>query len=135
MAQQFKAAIAILRRKQVEARTGLSRSSIYKKVSEREFPEPVQLGARAVGWIESEVEAWLLAQVEKSRKVPDVVPPASAPPSETAKPRLPSRSSASKTLTKPLHPPKHRPSLPTSATGSALRSSIGLSNKGGRRDE
>jgi prophage regulatory protein len=69
--------ITILRRKQVEARTGLSRSAIYgklrrnpKRPSEYDptFPRPVSLGARAVGWIESELEAWLAAQVEKSRK-------------------------------------------------------------------
>ncbi|WON72878.1 AlpA family transcriptional regulator [Nitrosospira sp. Is2] len=69
MAQQYRTALAILRRKQVEARTGLSRSSIYFKVSAGTFPQPVRLGIRTVGWIESEIEAWLLAQIEKSRKV------------------------------------------------------------------
>jgi prophage regulatory protein len=52
----------------VKELTGLSRSTIYLRVSKNEFPSPISLGARAVGWIESEIEAWLSAQVEKSRK-------------------------------------------------------------------
>jgi prophage regulatory protein len=68
MAQQIQTALSILRRKQVEVRTGLSRSSLYQKISEGGFPKQVHLGARAVGWLESEIDAWLLAQVEKSRK-------------------------------------------------------------------
>jgi prophage regulatory protein len=57
----------ILRRKQVEARTGLSRSSIYRLMDEEKFPRPVTLGAHAVGWIESEIEAWLAEKVQASR--------------------------------------------------------------------
>lgn len=69
--------VTILRRKQVEARTGLSRSSIYARIRpnpnrpgdyDPTFPKPVSLGAKAVGWIEAEVDAWLTAQVEKSRQ-------------------------------------------------------------------
>lgn len=69
---------SILRRKQVEARTGLSRSTIYarmrfnpKRPSEYDptFPKPVSVGAKAVGWIESEIDAWLTAQIRKSREV------------------------------------------------------------------
>lgn len=59
----------MLRLPAVKARTGLSRSTIYLKISRRDFPVPVRLGARAVGWVEAEVEAWLSAQIEKSRKV------------------------------------------------------------------
>ena len=50
---------AILRLPVVKARTGLSRSSIYLRVSDGTFPKPVSLGGRAVGWIESEVQQWL----------------------------------------------------------------------------
>ena len=48
----------------VKARTGLSRSTIYLRVSRGAFPTPVSLGRRAVGWIEAEVNAWLAAQIE-----------------------------------------------------------------------
>lgn len=59
---------SILRRKQVEARTGLSRSTIYVRIKEGSFPEPINLGARAVGWLESEIEEWLDHQIKRSRK-------------------------------------------------------------------
>jgi prophage regulatory protein len=58
----------ILRRTQVSHRTKLSRSNIYLKMSRGEFPTPVSLGARAVGWLESEVEAWLQARIAASRE-------------------------------------------------------------------
>lgn len=58
----------ILRLPAVKARTGLSRSTIYLRVSEGRFPSPVSLGGRAVGWIETEVNDWLAARIEASRK-------------------------------------------------------------------
>ena len=48
-----------LRLPTVKARTGLSRSTIYLRISENLFPKPVSLGGRAVGWIESEIDDWL----------------------------------------------------------------------------
>jgi prophage regulatory protein len=77
MAAQIQSALTILRRKQVEARTGLSRSSIYARLRQNprrpgdydpSFPKPISVGAKAVGWIEAEIDAWLAAQVEKRRK-------------------------------------------------------------------
>lgn len=68
MAAQIQTAPTIIRRKQVEARVGLSRSTIYDKVKAGEFPAPISLGAKAVGWIESEINAWLNARIEQSRK-------------------------------------------------------------------
>jgi prophage regulatory protein len=58
----------ILRLPAVKARTGLSRSTIYLRISEGRFPTPVSLGGRAVGWIEAEVNEWLNQQIEASRK-------------------------------------------------------------------
>ena len=62
--------LSILRRHEVEARTGLSRSTIYLRCSQAQgtFPRPISLGGRAVGWIEDEVENWLQEQVASSRK-------------------------------------------------------------------
>ncbi len=58
----------ILRLPEVKARTGLSRSTIYLKVSEESFPAPVSLGGkRAVGWIETEVQGWIEQQIKLSR--------------------------------------------------------------------
>ena len=67
MTAQIQTALAILRRRQVEARTGLSRSTIYAGVAAGTFPKPVQLGAQSVGWLASEVDAWLRQRVAFSR--------------------------------------------------------------------
>ena len=63
MAQQLQAALTILRRKQVEARTGYSRSTIYLRISQGLFIKPVSLGARAVGFPAGEVEALNAARI------------------------------------------------------------------------
>lgn len=68
MAAQIQTALTILRRRQVEARTGLSRSTIYERIKAGTFPAPISLGEKAVGWIEAEIDVWLNAQIEKSRK-------------------------------------------------------------------
>lgn len=49
----------LLRRPEVEARTGLSRSTIYQWMKDGRFPKPVRLGERIVAWRESDVTAWL----------------------------------------------------------------------------
>jgi prophage regulatory protein len=58
---------SILRLPAVTARTGLSRSTIYLRISEGSFPKPINLGSRAVGWLESEVNDWLNQQIAASR--------------------------------------------------------------------
>ena len=58
----------ILRLPAVKARTGLSRSTIYLRISEGSFPAPVSLGSRAVGWIEAEVQGWLENRIQASRQ-------------------------------------------------------------------
>lgn len=54
--------IRMLRRPEVEARCGLSRSTIYAKMADGTFPTSIKLGVRAVGWLESEITAWLEAR-------------------------------------------------------------------------
>lgn len=62
-------ALTFLRLKQVKARTGLSRSTIYALIKECKFPAQVTLcGGRAVGWIEQEISDYLARQIEASRK-------------------------------------------------------------------
>ena len=60
--------ISILRLPAVKARTGLSRSTIYLRISEGNFPKPISLGGRAVGWVESDIQAWLQQQIDATRK-------------------------------------------------------------------
>ena len=49
----------LLRRAEVEARTGLSTTTIYRMMREGQFPVPVKISKKAVRWPASEIEAWL----------------------------------------------------------------------------
>ncbi|EIT7137720.1 AlpA family transcriptional regulator [Vibrio parahaemolyticus] len=48
-----------LKLKEVIEKTALSRSAIYRKMNEDAFPKSVNLGDRAVAWVESEVDDWM----------------------------------------------------------------------------
>ena len=54
----------LIRLKEVIACTGLARSTIYKYIAEGAFPKSVSLGDRAVAWVESEVQEWILERIE-----------------------------------------------------------------------
>jgi prophage regulatory protein len=64
--QAVKAAVVILRRKQVQAITGLSRSSIYAMMKAGDFPKSVKLSARSVGWVENQVTGFLEGRIAAS---------------------------------------------------------------------
>ena len=49
----------MLRRQAVEAKTGLSKATLYRLMKEGKFPQPMQLSERAVGWNSAEIDAWL----------------------------------------------------------------------------
>jgi prophage regulatory protein len=49
----------VLRLPEVQDKTGLARSTLYKYIDVGTFPRPIYLGGRAVGWIDSEVHEWL----------------------------------------------------------------------------
>jgi prophage regulatory protein len=59
--------VQILRLPQVCKTTGLCRSLLYQLEAEDLFPKRVRLTARAVGWIESEVQSWLASRIVQSR--------------------------------------------------------------------
>lgn len=61
MAAQIRTALQILRRKQVESATGLSRSTIYSRIKAKTFPPAVQLGPRSVGWRAGDIDEFLKA--------------------------------------------------------------------------
>jgi prophage regulatory protein len=56
--------IVILRLRDVQAKTGLSRSTIYDAVAKGSFPKQVPLSTRRVGWLASEVDAWIEERVQ-----------------------------------------------------------------------
>lgn len=63
MAQLAQSALTILRRRQVQAECGYSRSTIYLRITQGLWPKPVSLGARAVGWPAGEVAAMNAARI------------------------------------------------------------------------
>ncbi|ASW82366.1 MULTISPECIES: AlpA family transcriptional regulator [Vibrio] len=48
-----------LKLKEVMEKTALSRSAIYRKMNEDQFPQSISLWDRAVAWVESEVDEWM----------------------------------------------------------------------------
>ncbi|WP_205202807.1 helix-turn-helix transcriptional regulator [Azonexus hydrophilus] len=69
MTEPTKCAPTIIRRDEVTAKTGLPRSSIYDRVKAGTFPAPIRLGvgAKAVGWVSSEIDDWIAEQIKNSR--------------------------------------------------------------------
>ncbi|WP_418114415.1 AlpA family transcriptional regulator [Vibrio scophthalmi] len=56
--------IRLIRLQEVQAMTGLSRSSMYRFIERDEFPSQFSLGDRAVAWVESEVRDWIANRIE-----------------------------------------------------------------------
>ena len=54
----------LLRRREVERITGMSRSSIYRRMQSGGFPRPVRVGPSAVRWKESDITAWVESRPE-----------------------------------------------------------------------
>ena len=68
--------VRMLRLPEVVNRTALSRSQIYRLIELGTFPKQVALGERSAGWVEEEVDGWLRARIEMSRKRVSNVPSA-----------------------------------------------------------
>lgn len=59
----------ILRLRAAKDLTGLSRSSIYLMMRAGTFPKNIQLGARAVGWLEADIQAWIDSRITANNAV------------------------------------------------------------------
>ena len=59
----------ILRRRDVEILTGLSRSTLYAMMANGKFPSPIKLGERAVGWQDKDFADWIASRPKKSNPV------------------------------------------------------------------
>lgn len=61
------AKVKILRLPEVRAITGLSRATIYRAISNGSFPRSIKLTENSVGWLESDIEAWLQQRIKASQ--------------------------------------------------------------------
>ena len=59
----------LLRREEVEERTGLSRSAIYRLMRAHQFPTPIKIGPRAVRWPQSEINEFIAARPRATGEV------------------------------------------------------------------
>ncbi len=48
--------------------SGLSRSAIYQRIAEGTFPKQINLGGRAVGWLEEDIQNWIKERLAESRR-------------------------------------------------------------------
>ena len=67
MSKLIQQRLTVLRRQQVQDRTGLARSSIYALIASAQFPSPIRLSANTVGWLEHEIENWIGERAKASR--------------------------------------------------------------------
>ena len=63
-----------LRLVEVQRRVPYSRSTIYLKIQKGEFPAPIDLGARAVAWLEGDIDEWIALRIERGRALSPVAP-------------------------------------------------------------
>lgn len=59
---------SILRLADVEAHCAVNRRTLYYWMERGMFPRPIQLGPRTVGWLDSDIEAWIAEQAAASRR-------------------------------------------------------------------
>lgn len=57
----------ILRLPEVQIKTGLSRSTIYLRMTKGTFPKTISLGERAIGWLNTDVDQWLDERIAASK--------------------------------------------------------------------
>lgn len=66
--QQSPASVRIIRLAQVSAKLDMSEAKVFDMIAKGIFPRPFQIvpGGRAVGWLESDVDQWIISRREKS---------------------------------------------------------------------
>lgn len=55
--------LRLIRRKEVQTKTGMGASSIYAEMAKGNFPKPVQISERRVAWLESEINVWISERI------------------------------------------------------------------------
>lgn len=67
MAVHTQASPRFIRREKVLSKVGLSTSEIYRRIAAGTFPKQIRLGAKAVAWLEADIDQWILEQVEAAQ--------------------------------------------------------------------
>jgi prophage regulatory protein len=57
------AKLRAMRLPEVEEKTGLKKSKLYELISSEKFPKPIYLLGKCRGWIEEEVDSWLMERI------------------------------------------------------------------------
>lgn len=60
--------VAMIRLPEVEARTGMKKSWIYREVRANRFPQPVKMSPQAIAWVESEIDHWIKMRIADCRQ-------------------------------------------------------------------
>jgi len=60
--------VIFIRRKALEAKLGLSCSTIYAMMAADKFPRPIKIGRRAVGWRNTDIQEWVLSKVDAANE-------------------------------------------------------------------
>jgi len=58
----------LIRLPEVKSRTGLSTSDLYRRMEAGTFPRQIKLGAKAVAWIETEVQEWIEKTIQAAKE-------------------------------------------------------------------
>ena len=59
--------VRFLRLKEVRTITGLSRSTIYQWIAEKKFPASIEIGVRAVAWLETDIAVWCQGRIDQTK--------------------------------------------------------------------
>lgn len=58
----------ILRMTLLQQKVGLCKASIYNRIKDGTFPKPISLGGKSVGWLESDIDQWILERCEAAKQ-------------------------------------------------------------------
>jgi prophage regulatory protein len=80
-------AVKVLRKPQLVEKLGISYSTIFRLYRRGQFPEPVKLSEGAVGWVESDVDAWIATCPRLPRTMRPLLPGRPQPTRRVPAPR------------------------------------------------
>ena len=83
--------VRLIRLHEVKRRTGLSRSTIYRRMGEGGFPRPCHLGERIIAWVEADIDRWIAEMIQACRNGQVIWPAAERSDHSLAMAKIPNR--------------------------------------------